>query len=89
VNWAFCNETSAVFQRLGGGCVLVHKINLLKRQTLGLEKDSRSADGRERPTIHTSGIQKYVKIMQQKHVEPQMKKTLASRPADPGALLTR
>jgi len=37
----------------------------------------------------TSGMHRKVKMIQQKQVEPQMKNTFDSRPADPGCLLTR
>lgn len=64
----------------------------------------RSICSRERPLVYTkgqrqnemirqreqtSGMHRKVKMIQQKQVEPQMKNTFDSRPADPGCLLTR
>lgn len=84
-------EAAAVDVRLGGDSVLVHLVDLLERKALGLgERDEiRNADGEFRCRGLTSGTQKYVKIMQHAQVEPQMKNTFTSRPAEPGAVLTR
>jgi hypothetical protein len=75
---------------------LVKDINLFERQAtglcavycIGLAVDALVGDVPETRSL-TSGMQKYVKIMQQKHVEPHMKNTRASSPAEPGSSLTR
>ena len=72
--------------------MFVHEIDLFKRQILGLERQVRKKPARKRlgkRLVRTSGTQKKVKRMQQKQVEPQMKNTLDSRPAEPGSVLTR
>ena len=86
---AFGDESSAVFKGLDGGRVLVHEIDLFQGKALCLGE--RSVSSLEKPYVgkRTSGMHKKVKMIQQKQVEPQMKNTFASRPADPGCLLTR
>jgi hypothetical protein len=86
---AFSDESSAVFEGLDGSSVLVHEINLFQRKTLGLGQRSVSSSEEHYGRQRTSGMHRKVKMIQQKQVEPQMKNTFDSRPAEPGCLLTR